>query len=131
MGDGHDSQQCIGRERLQAVVAEALSIFIAQLLLNALWTPLFFGMHRPDLALADIVLMWLAIATTLGLFWRVQRGAGLLPVPYLGWISFATALNFAIWSANQAHNGYLILKLHVGFGSCSAGDLKITGNKIC
>jgi benzodiazapine receptor len=68
-----------------------------QWLLNALWTPLFFGMHRPGLALAEIIVLWLAIAATLASFWRVRKIAGVLLAPYLAWVSFAAVLNAAIW----------------------------------
>jgi benzodiazapine receptor len=78
-----------------------LALFLAQLALNALWTPLFFGLHRPDLALVDIVLLWFAIAATLVAFARVHRGAAVLLAPYLAWVSFATFLNFTIWRLNS------------------------------
>ena len=77
-----------------------LLIFLVQLALNALWTPLFFGLHRPGVAFAKIVLLWLAIAATLAAFCRVSLiGAGLL-VPYLAWVSFAVVLNFTLWRLN-------------------------------
>ncbi|MEO1367137.1 MAG: TspO/MBR family protein, partial [Acidobacteriota bacterium] len=68
--------------------------------LNALWSALFFGLHRPGLAFAEIVLMWIAIAATIALAWPRDRMAAGLLVPYLGWVSFASALNFAIWRLN-------------------------------
>lgn len=80
----------------------AFTFYAAQLLLNAAWTPLFFGLHRPDLALFDIALLWLAIAGTILGFAAIHTGAALLLVPYLAWVSFATALNFAIWRRNPA-----------------------------
>lgn len=79
----------------------ALRLFALQLALNALWTPLFFGWHRPGLALVEIVLLDLAIAATLLAFWRLRRSAGLLFVPYLGWCLFATALNGALFWLNR------------------------------
>jgi tryptophan-rich sensory protein len=79
----------------------ALGLFLAQWLLNALWTPLFFGLHRLGLAFAEIVLLWVAIAATLGAFWRARRAAGVLLVPYLAWVTFAAALNFTIWRMNR------------------------------
>jgi len=79
---------------------KALALFLAQWLLNALWTPLFFGMHRPGLALAEIIVLWLAIAATLASFWRVSKIAGVLLAPYLAWVSFAAVLNAAIWRLN-------------------------------
>jgi len=77
-----------------------LVIFLVQLVLNAGWTPLFFGLHSPGLAFAEIVLLWLAIAATIVVFRPVSRTAMLLLVPYLAWVSFATALNFALWRLN-------------------------------
>lgn len=78
----------------------ALGVFCLQWLFNLLWTPLFFGAHRPDWAFADIVLLWIALAVTVVLFWRVNRLAGALLLPYLAWVSFAAALNLAIWRMN-------------------------------
>jgi benzodiazapine receptor len=75
----------------------ALGLYLVQLALNALWTPLFFGLQNPGLAFAEIVLLWLALAATLVAFFRVDRWAGCLLVPYLLWVTFAAALNFAIW----------------------------------
>lgn len=77
-----------------------LLIFLGQLALNALWTPLFFGLHQPGLAFAEIVLLWLAIGTTLTAFRPVSRVAAWLLAPYLAWVSFAAALNFALWRLN-------------------------------
>jgi tryptophan-rich sensory protein len=77
-----------------------LTWFLIQLVFNAAWTPLFFGLRQPGWAFADIVLMWLAIVTTLAAFWRVHRGAAWLLVPYLVWVSFASALNFTLWRMN-------------------------------
>jgi tryptophan-rich sensory protein len=77
-----------------------LALFLAQLALNALWTPLFFGLHRPGLAFLEILLLWLAIAATLLAFRSVNRAAAWLLAPYLAWVSFAAALNFALWRLN-------------------------------
>lgn len=74
-----------------------LTLFGLQLVLNGLWSYLFFGLHRPGLALVDIVLLWLAIAAVIAVFRRSTRTGALLLVPYLGWVSFATFLNFEIW----------------------------------
>lgn len=78
----------------------ALRMFVLQWALNALWTPLFFALHRPGLALLDIFALWLALAMTLVAFWRVRQAAGVLLLPYLAWVTFATALNFTIWRLN-------------------------------
>lgn len=78
-----------------------LSLYLVQLALNAAWTPIFFGMHRMDIAFAVIVALWIAIALTLRRFWRVQTLAGALFVPYLAWVSFASLLNFTLWRLNS------------------------------
>ena len=81
-------------------VRTAIVLWFVQLIVNALWTPLFFGLHRVDFALADIVaLVVLLVATTIA-FFRRDRLAGALMIPYLAWVSFATALTFAIWKLN-------------------------------
>lgn len=78
-----------------------LLIFLAQLALNAAWTPLFFGLHRPDLAFFEILLVWLGIIVTICSFWRVHRTAAALLFPYLAWVSFASCLNYTIWKLNS------------------------------
>jgi tryptophan-rich sensory protein len=80
--------------------ARPLSLFAAQLALNLAWSALFFGLRSPAAALADIALLWCAILATAISFRRVNLAAGLLLVPYLGWVSFASALNLAIWRLN-------------------------------
>lgn len=80
----------------------ALVLFGIQLLLNLAWSALFFGLQRPDLALAEIAILWAAIAATAIQFWRHDRRAALLLVPYLAWVSFAVWLNAAIWWLNPA-----------------------------
>jgi tryptophan-rich sensory protein len=77
-----------------------LALFLGQLALNAAWTPLFFGLHRPGLAFAEMLLLWLAIAATLAAFRRVNRAAAWLLAPYLAWVSFAAVLNFTLWRLN-------------------------------
>ena len=78
-----------------------LALFVLQLALNALWTPLFFGLHMPGLAFVEMCLLWLALVSTLLLFWRVRPLAGIMLIPYLGWVSFAAFLNFTIWRLNS------------------------------
>jgi benzodiazapine receptor len=78
----------------------ALAVYAVQLVLNAIWTPLFFGAGQYGLALVDIVVLWFAIGATVLLFWRVSRLAGALLLPYWAWVTFATALNAAIWRMN-------------------------------
>ena len=83
----------------------ALKLFVAQLFANALWTWIFFVWHQGALSLAEIVALWLLIASTLLAFWRLHRLAALLLVPYLVWVSFATALNASLWRLNPAALG--------------------------
>lgn len=85
----------------QVGVAPELGLFLVQLTLNAAWTWLFFGLRRPGLALAEIAVLWLALAVTVLAFWRVLPLAGLLLLPYLAWVTFAGALNVALWRLNQ------------------------------
>lgn len=77
-----------------------LTMFVVQLAMNGLWSWLFFAWHLGALAFFDIVLMWLLITATLIGFWRVRAVAGALLLPYLCWVSFAAALNFAVWQLN-------------------------------
>jgi translocator protein len=74
--------------------------FAVQLTLNATWSPVFFGLHRIGVGFVIIVLLWFAIAGTTVAFWRALPVAGILFVPYLAWVSFATALNFKLWKLN-------------------------------
>jgi translocator protein len=79
----------------------ALSLFLMQLLLNAMWSPLFFGLRNPGLAFVDIVLLWLAVLAAVVAFWKTRPLTGALLVPYLAWVMFASVLNFAIWRLNR------------------------------
>lgn len=83
-------------------VRRALSLFGGQLVLNALWTWIFFAWRLGLLALIEINLLWLLILATTVLFWRIRPLAGALLLPYIAWVSFATALNAALWLANPA-----------------------------
>jgi len=78
----------------------ALTLFLAQLVLNALWSWLFFAWQLGAAALVDIVVLWVLVLATLVAFWRARPLAGALLVPYLLWLSFAAALNFALWRLN-------------------------------
>ena len=78
----------------------ALTFFLVQLAINALWSWLFFAWHFGALAFADIVVLWLLIIATIVSFWRVRPLAGALLVPYLLWVSFAAVLNFSVWQLN-------------------------------
>jgi tryptophan-rich sensory protein len=78
----------------------ALTLFLVQLVVNALWSWLFFGWHLGGAAFADIVLLWVLVIATLVAFWRVRPLAGVLLIPYLLWVSFASALNYSVWQLN-------------------------------
>jgi translocator protein len=80
--------------------AVPLSAYIVQLALNGTWSFLFFGRQAIGAALVEIALLWLAILVTVVLFWRVRRLAGILLLPYFAWVSFAVALNAALWRLN-------------------------------
>ena len=77
-----------------------LALFVAQLALNALWTWLFFAWRQGGMAFGEIVLLWLAVLATIWHFGRVRPRAAWLLVPYLGWVSFAMALTWAVWQRN-------------------------------
>lgn len=88
--------------RVEGAEATAiLRLYGIQLALNALWSVLFFGLQRPDWALLDIVLLWLVLVVLLRRFWRLDRPAAVLWSAYVAWVSFATALNAAIWVLNR------------------------------
>jgi len=79
----------------------ALGLFVLQLTLNAAWSPLFFGVRSPAAGLVDIVALWFSVAATFVAFFRISPIAGMLLAPYWAWVSFAAALNAAIWSLNR------------------------------
>ncbi|MGB4859131.1 MAG: TspO/MBR family protein [Dokdonella sp.] len=80
----------------------ALSLWLLQLVLNGLWTPLFFSMHRIDLALIDIVALVVVLIATIIAFFKRDRVASWMLVPYLSWVSFATLLTASIYRLNPA-----------------------------
>lgn len=85
----------------EAGLSLALAVYAVQLVLNALWSGIFFGLRRPDLAFAEIVLLWSSILATIVMFWPISRMAAYLLVPYACWATFAGALNFRIWRLNR------------------------------
>jgi len=82
-------------------IAAAVAAFAVQLALNAAWSPLFFGAHNPGAALADILLLLVALVVTIRLFAEKSVVAAWLLVPYILWVSFASVLNLAIWRLNS------------------------------
>lgn len=78
----------------------AVLLFSTQLFLNFLWSIIFFGLWSPGGALIEIVLLWFAILGTIITFFKLDRAAAYLLVPYILWVSFASVLNYAIWFLN-------------------------------
>ncbi|MFT7183853.1 MAG: benzodiazapine receptor [Oceanicoccus sp.] len=78
----------------------ALQVYGIHLVFNALWTILFFGLKNPGFAFAEILILLSLIITTIVLFWRIDKRASYLLLPYLGWVTFASYLNFTIWQLN-------------------------------
>jgi benzodiazapine receptor len=81
-------------------VKNALIIFLLQLVFNTLWSFLFFKFHSPFWALVDIAVLWALILLVLIKFWKISKTAGILLIPYLLWVSFASFLNYAIYRLN-------------------------------
>lgn len=81
-------------------VREALGVFAAQLALNVLWSLVFFGLRSPFYGLGAIAGLWLAIAVTIFLFWKISKVGAALLVPYIIWVSFAAYLNYSVYALN-------------------------------
>ena len=79
----------------------ALTAYGVQLVLNAAWTPIFFGLRQFGAAFAEILVLWLAICVTVVLFARIRRAAAALLLPYWAWTTFAAALTYAVWQLNS------------------------------
>lgn len=90
----------VWRERGWRDAQPALALYLVQLAVNALWSWLFFGWKLGALAFADILVLITLVGATIVAFARIHRGAAVMLLPYLAWISFASALNFAVWRAN-------------------------------
>ncbi|MDR2961736.1 MAG: tryptophan-rich sensory protein [Stenotrophomonas sp.] len=90
----------VWRERGTAATRPALTLYLLQLGVNALWSWLFFGWRLGALAFVDILLLVMLVVATLIAFARIRALAAVMLLPYLGWITFASALNLAVWRAN-------------------------------
>jgi len=90
----------VWRERGFRKAQTALCLFLLQLAANALWTWLFFVWHLGAFAFGEILILWVLILCTLVAFWRVRRLAGALLLPYLAWVTFASALTYSVWKRN-------------------------------
>jgi benzodiazapine receptor len=87
--------------RKAGLASLAISLFLLQLLLNTIWSGLFFRLRSPGLAFGEIVMLWCAIVASAISFWRIVPYAGWLMIPYLAWVTFAAALNLSIWRLNE------------------------------
>lgn len=90
----------VSRQPGQPARSKALTLFFAQLAANFAWTFIFFGAHRLDLAFLDIAVLWCLIVATVLAFLKLDKRGGWLLIPYLCWVTFASALNWSIWRAN-------------------------------
>lgn len=83
-----------------SLVKTALIIFFIHLVFNALWSVIFFGLHSPMWAFVEILFLWAMILLLIIIFYKIDRRAAYLLVPYILWVSFASILNFSIWRLN-------------------------------
>lgn len=88
-------------DRHRRAARAALTLFVVQLVFNAAWSWLFFGLRSPGLAFAEIVVLWALILATTIAFWRLRPTAGALLLPYLAWVTFAAVLNATLWQLNS------------------------------
>ena len=86
--------------RIAGTKSPEMGVYAAQLIFNLAWSAIFFAAHQIGLALAELCLLLVLILATTILFWRRDRIAGLLFLPYLAWSSFASVLNYAFWALN-------------------------------
>ena len=85
----------------KSLLHKSLHWFWAQLLLNLVWSFLFFGLKNPLFSFTEIIFLWFAIYKTIQTFYKINRPSGLILVPYLAWVSFASLLNIAIFWLNK------------------------------
>ena len=90
----------VWREQGAKGLALALALFLIQLAANALWSWLFFAWRYGALAFVEVLVLLALIVATLAAFWRIRRVAGLLLLPYLAWVCFASVLTWAVWQRN-------------------------------
>ena len=100
LGGREGEERADGATRIARDARVALVLFGVQLVVNVAWSPVFWGLERPDLGLVVLGLLLPLVAATMVAFDRVDRRAALLLVPYLAWVCFATALNYGIWTLN-------------------------------
>lgn len=79
----------------------AIILFVVQLVLNILWSGIFFGLRKPGYAFIEIILLWASILAMIIFFYPISNVASYLLIPYFLWVSFASVLNFSIWFLNK------------------------------
>lgn len=89
-----------GEEKEKKGIKVAIGLFVFQLFLNAAWSVVFFGFQNLELALFNIILLWIAIILVMFVFFKISRLAAYLLIPYILWVSFAIYLNYSIWVLN-------------------------------
>lgn len=106
----------------------AMVMFFGHLILNTLWSIIFFGLNNPFFAFIEIVILWISILITAFLFFHIKKIAGILFIPYIIWVSFASVLNFSIWQLNRIPQEIISMTPSVAkdFGECETA----TGIKI-
>lgn len=82
---------------------QAMALWALQIALNTLWTPVFFGLRRMGSGLFVVLCLWAAVLLTMVSFWQLDTLAGVLFIPYLVWVTVASALNFSVWRLNPDH----------------------------
>jgi len=90
----------VWQKRGEIGAKSALWLYLVQLVFNALWSVIFFGLKNPALAFFEILILWVLILTVTLKFYKIRKAAGILFIPYILWVTFATILNFAIWQLN-------------------------------
>ena len=78
-----------------------LGLFLLQVIFNAAWSWIFFGLKKPGAAFVELLLLWMLIVATTASFWHRVPLAGILMLPYLLWVTFAAGLNYSIWKLNS------------------------------
>jgi len=101
VGKGWDSLKFWRRKKDEENIRTSMYLFVTQLVFNALWSILFFGLRSPVLAFWEIIVLWVLIMATSFRFYEVDKKAGILMVPYILWVSFAAFLNLNIWILNM------------------------------
>jgi tryptophan-rich sensory protein len=102
--------------------APALAVYALQLVLNGLWSTVFFGLSRPGLAFIEIMGLWISILATIAIFYPIDKIAAFILIPYLVWVTFAALLNLRIWLLNRARSTEELCRTRSGGRSLGRGN---------